>query len=68
MGVALPVNENEDRHPSRWLEDESNEVNDDDNESDSYNDNEELGISVINMSTLPHPARDLNFKIFLLKV
>ncbi|GES72858.1 hypothetical protein GLOIN_2v1881079 [Rhizophagus clarus] len=46
MGVALPVNENEDRHPSRWLEDESNEVNDDDNESDSYNDNEELGISV----------------------
>ena len=50
---------------SRWvnmLEDESNEENDDDNESDSDNDDGELEISIINMSNLPHPARDQNSK------
>ncbi|GBC00625.1 hypothetical protein RclHR1_03910012 [Rhizophagus clarus] len=62
---------------SRWinmLEDETNEEeDDDDDESDSNNDDGELEISIINISNLPHPARDqnskwkLNFKIFLLK-
>ncbi|GBC10038.1 hypothetical protein RclHR1_00930016 [Rhizophagus clarus] len=51
---------------SRWismLEDETNEENDDDDdESNSNNDDGELDISIINISNLPHPARDQNSK------
>ncbi|EXX53229.1 hypothetical protein RirG_245900 [Rhizophagus irregularis DAOM 197198w] len=50
---------------SRWinmLEDESNEEYDNDNESDSNVDDEELEINVTNISNLPHPARDQNSK------
>ncbi|CAI2200915.1 14114_t:CDS:1, partial [Funneliformis geosporum] len=50
---------------SRWinmLEDESNEEMVENNESDSDSDDEELEINVANISNLPHPARDQNFK------